>query len=202
MAAALLVAARPELTDLDHQIGDDDHGARVTRGFTAAAAKIAEPDGQKLVMDDDIAGVLRLAATTLISTVGGASGPLYGTALLRAATVVKGIDLGPQEVARLLQAAVTGIEERGQVQPGAKTMVDAWAPAAQAAERAAAAGDDVIAVLAAASSAAEQGAQATVTMVASKGRAALLGPRAVGHMDPGARSSSIVLRAALTAAKG
>jgi dihydroxyacetone kinase-like protein len=144
--------------------------------------------------------VLRLVATTLMSTVGGAAGPLYGTAFLRAAKAAAATDLDASAVVALLEAALDGILTRGAATPGEKTMVDAWAPAVDAAVAAADNGASPAAVLAAAGVAAEAGALATIPLVATKGRASFLGARSAGHLDPGARSSELILRAAAEAA--
>jgi dihydroxyacetone kinase-like protein len=191
--AATVEEHHAELTTLDRAIGDGDHGEGMRRGFTAVLAKLdaATPDTP--------GAVLKLVATTLISTVGGASGPLYGTAFLRAATAVGSADeLDAAAVRAALAAARDGVVQRGKAEPGDKTMVDALTPAVDAAE--AAAGDDVAALLEAAATAAEQGAAATEPLVARKGRASYLGERSAGHRDPGAQSSALLLRALAGAA--
>jgi dihydroxyacetone kinase-like protein len=195
-AATSVAEHREELIDLDRQIGDGDHGANLDRGFTAVLARLDALEQRPVEVGD----VLRLVATTLMSTVGGAAGPLYGTAFLRAAkaSAVPGLDT-PATVA-LLEAALDGIVARGNAAPGEKTMVDAWAPAVDAAVAAADNGASPAGVLAAAAVAAEAGAQATIPLVATKGRASYLGPRSAGHLDPGARSSELILRAAAEAA--
>lgn len=179
------------LTTLDRTIGDGDHGANLRRGFAAVTQKL----------DDDLqtpADVLKLVATTLISTVGGASGPLFGTAFLKGSMAVKDLpELDGDAVAKFIRAAGEGVKARGKAEAGDKTMVDAWLPAADAAEAAAEAGGDAQAVLAAAAEAAENGAAATEPLVARKGRASYLGERAIGHRDPGAESTAFILRAAL-----
>ncbi|TQL04576.1 dihydroxyacetone kinase subunit DhaL [Cellulomonas sp. SLBN-39] len=195
-AAAAVVEHREELVELDRQIGDGDHGENLTRGFTAVVAKLdALPEPPALVGD-----VLRLVATTLMSTVGGASGPLYGTAFLRAAKVTGLPALGPDGVVALLEAGLEGIVARGKAVPGEKTMVDAWAPAVAAAVQAAEEGAPASEVLGSAARAAHDGAQATIPLVATKGRASYLGERSAGHLDPGARSSDLLLAAAALAA--
>ena len=196
-AAATSVAVhRDELIDLDRQIGDGDHGANLDRGFTAVLARLDGLEQRPAQVGD----VLRLVATTLMSTVGGASGPLYGTAFLRAAKVSALPDLDASATVALLEAALDGIVARGNASPGEKTMVDAWAPAVDAAVAAADNGASPAGVLAAAAVAAEAGAHATIPLVATKGRASYLGPRSAGHLDPGARSSELILRAAAEAA--
>ncbi|WP_129336768.1 dihydroxyacetone kinase subunit DhaL [Cellulomonas endophytica] len=196
-AAAQVVAEhRDELVELDRQIGDGDHGENLHRGFTAVLAKLdglTEPPGQ-------VGDVLKLVATTLMSTVGGAAGPLYGTAFLRAAKVTATERLDAAGVVAMLEAALEGIVVRGKASPGEKTMVDAWTPAVHAAVEAADGGAEPAAVLAAAATAAEEGAVATDPLVATKGRASYLGERSAGHRDPGAASSALLLRAAAEAA--
>lgn len=197
LAAQAVKEARDELVELDREIGDGDHGVNLDRGFAAVAAKVEALDAPATVGE-----VLTVVATTLMSSVGGASGPLYGTAFLRAGKVSGLAELGPDAVVALLEGALEGITSRGRASVGEKTMVDAWAPAVEAAVRAAGAGEDPAAVLRAAADAAAQGAASTVPLVASKGRASYLGERSAGHMDPGARSSAILLDAAARAARG
>jgi dihydroxyacetone kinase-like protein len=187
---------REELTELDRQIGDGDHGENLSRGFTAVLARLDALE----VPPADIGELLRLVATTLMSTVGGASGPLYGTAYLRAAKVSGVSQLDSGGVVALLEAALEGIVVRGKAAPGEKTMVDAWTPAVAAAVAAAGSGAAPDRVLADAADAAELGSQATVPLLATKGRASYLGERSIGHLDPGAASSAIILREAARAA--
>ena len=195
-SAQTIAEHREELIELDRQIGDGDHGENLFRGFTAVVAKLdalpAEPA--------DIGEVLRLVATTLMSTVGGAAGPLYGTAYLRAAKATGVTQLDSHGVVALLEAALEGIVARGKATTGEKTMVDAWTPATEAAVTAADGGASPAEVLAAAADAAHEGAQATIPLVATKGRASYLGERSAGHLDPGARSTELILRAAARAA--
>ncbi|ATE57013.1 dihydroxyacetone kinase subunit DhaL [Actinosynnema pretiosum] len=193
--AEVVVAHRNELVRLDREIGDGDHGENLSRGFLAAAEKVARDEPATP------GAVLRLVATTLISTVGGAAGPLYGTALLRAATALgEAAELSGDDVAHALRAALDGVVARGKAQVGDKTMVDALSPAAAAAAGLGGAG--VGEVLAAAAAAAEGGARATVPLVARKGRASYLGERSAGHMDPGARSTALLLGALARVAAG
>lgn len=197
-SAAVIAEHRVELTTLDRAIGDGDHGENLDRGFQAVLAK-----AQDLAAGATPADVFKLVATTLISTVGGAAGPLFGTAFLKAAGAVAGRDdLDAASVVALLTAARDGIVLRGKAEPGDKTMVDAWTPAVDAATAARDDGADPVAVLAAAAEAAENGAVATDPLVAHKGRASYLGERAVGHRDPGAASSALLLRAAADVAAG
>ncbi|MEN5075606.1 dihydroxyacetone kinase subunit DhaL [Isoptericola cucumis] len=195
--AEVVAEAKDELTELDRQIGDGDHGENLHRGFQAVVAKLDEPDAAERT---EVGDVLKLVATTLMSKVGGASGPLYGTAFLRAAKRSARPEVDTSGVVVLLEAALEGVTSRGRAEPGEKTMVDALTPAVEAATAAAAAGQDPVEVLAAAADAAEAGARATVPMVATKGRASYLGERSAGHEDPGARSTAIVLGAARDAA--
>ncbi len=194
VAAALRAAAetvaehRVELTDLDRPIGDADHGENMHRGFTALTA------GLEGAVPETPGAVLKLAATTLISKVGGAAGPLYGTAFLRAATAVgQAAELDAAAVVAALRAGLAGVVARGKAEVGDATMVDALKPAVDAAERAE--GDGVAAVLSAAADAAEEGANSTKPLVARKGRASYLGERSIGHLDPGAWSTALLLRA-------
>jgi dihydroxyacetone kinase-like protein len=183
--AATVAEHRVELIQLDRAIGDGDHGENLDRGFRAvlAAFEASTPDSP--------GAVLKLVATTLISKVGGAAGPLYGTAFLRASNAVKDrTELTVADVVAALTGALEGVVARGKAELGDKTMVDALDPAVRAA-----AGDSVAAVLTAAADAAQHGADATVPLVARKGRASYLGERSAGHMDPGARSTALLLRA-------
>lgn len=195
-SAAVVAEHRVELITLDREIGDGDHGENLDRGFTAVIAKLDElPEGSTP------ADVFKLVATTLISTVGGASGPLVGTAYLKAAGAVNGkVDLDSAALVELLTAARDGVVLRGKAAVGDKTMIDAWTPAVAAASAAAEAGADEKTVLEAAADAASEGAAATEPLVAHKGRASYLGERAIGHRDPGAQSSALILRAAAEAA--
>ncbi len=181
---------RQYLTDLDSAIGDADHGINMDRGFTAVGAKLDAGTAS------DVGTVLKLVASTLISTVGGASGPLYGTAFLRAGTALTGKEaLTLADCVAGLNAAVQGIRDRGKATTGEKTMLDALVPA-QAALAAAEAEELAIpAAFDRAATAAEEGAKATIPLQASKGRASYLGERSIGHQDPGATSSALMLRA-------
>lgn len=195
--AQVVVEHREELIELDRQIGDGDHGENLTRGFTAVVAKLdalEEPPAE-------VGVVLRLVATTLMSTVGGAAGPLYGTAYLRAAKVTGLAELDSGAVVAMLEAGLEGIVVRGKATTGEKTMVDAWSPAVEAAVAAADAGASPAAVLAAAAEAARAGAEATIPLVATKGRASYLGERSAGHQDPGATSTALILDAAAATAE-
>lgn len=188
---------RLELIHLDRDIGDGDHGENMDRGFRAVSTKVAD-----LPSDATPADVLKTVATTLISTVGGASGPLYGTAYLKASMAVKDdSELDGAALVALLTAARDGVVARGKAEVGDKTMVDAWTPAVDAARQAAEEGADEAAILAAAADAAQRGAESTDPLVARKGRASYLGERAIGHRDPGSVSTALLLRAAAEAAE-
>lgn len=196
LSAQAMAEHRVELIELDRAIGDSDHGENMDRGFQAVLDKLAEAPPQTP------GAALKLTAMTLMSKVGGAAGPLYGTAFLRAATSLGNTaEIDPAAWAGALAAARDGIVARGKAESGDKTMVDAWTPAVEAARKAALDGNgDVLAVLVAAAEAAEAGAVATDPMVARKGRASYLGERSAGHRDPGAASSALILRAAVGAA--
>ena len=190
--AEVISTNRAELVRLDREIGDGDHGENMDRGFAAVIEKL---DG--LAADATPADALKLVATTLISTVGGASGPLYGTAFLKASGAVgDAAELDSAAIVALLTAARDGIVLRGKAEVGDKTMIDAWTPAVDAASAAADAGSDPVAVLAAAADAADAGSESTDALVARKGRASYLGERAIGHRDPGSVSTALLLRAA------
>jgi dihydroxyacetone kinase-like protein len=195
-SAEVIAENRGELVRLDREIGDGDHGENLDRGFSAVLAKL---DG--VAADATPGDVLKLVATTLISTVGGASGPLLGTAYLKAAVAAgSASELDGAALVAVLTAARDGVVTRGKAAVGDKTMIDAWTPAVDAAAQAQSGGADPSAILAAAAAAAEQGAVATEPLVAHKGRASYLGERAIGHRDPGAQSSALLLRAAADAA--
>ncbi|MFI5804740.1 dihydroxyacetone kinase subunit DhaL [Streptomyces sp. NPDC051561] len=185
-AAAVEVAA-DRLTELDSAIGDADHGSNLRRGFAAVAAALEkEPPGTP-------GGVLNLAGRQLISTVGGASGPLYGTLLRRTGKALgDGTEVTVAEFARALRAGVDAVAKLGGAVAGDKTMLDALLPAVEALEGAA--DDDAAAAFGAAREAAESGALATVPLQARKGRASYLGARSVGHQDPGATSAALLVR--------
>ena len=194
LSAQAMAEHRVELIELDRAIGDSDHGENMDRGFQAVLEKLAENP------PETPGAALKLTAMALMSKVGGAAGPLYGTAFLRAATTLgDAADVDSSALAAALAAARDGIVARGKAEAGDKTMVDAWTPAVDAAAAAAADGD-TLAVLIAAAEAAEAGAVATDPLVARKGRASYLGERSAGHRDPGAASSALILRAAAGAA--
>ena len=194
LAAAQVAEQRDYLVDLDRAIGDGDHGENMDRGFKAAVEALGQ------AQPASVAEVLKTVAKTLMSTVGGAAGPLYGTAFLRASKAAGDGELDGAGVAAVIAGALNGIQARGKATTGEKPMVDAWTLALEAARAAAEAGSDPVAVLEAAATAAEAGAAATEPMRATKGRASYLGERAIGHLDPGAVSTSLILRAAVRAA--
>jgi dihydroxyacetone kinase-like protein len=190
-AAASLREQRDYLTQLDAAIGDADHGTNMDRGFTAVLAKLEELDGTT-----PPGRVLTTAGSTLVSTVGGASGPLWGTALRRAGRALgDNEDFGPSELVDALDAALVGVVELGAAEEGDKTMVDALAPALRALRERLDGGASLQDALAAASTAGEDGMRATVPMQASKGRASYLGERSIGHQDPGATSTALIIAA-------
>ncbi len=186
--AATFEQHKDELTQLDAAIGDADHGANMARGFTAVKGKLAE------LKDKDIGTIFKTTAMTLISTVGGASGPLYGTFFLQAAGGANGKQaLTHEEVANVFAAGLQGLKSRGKAVVGEKTMIDALEPALEALKPT---GDDNLgAAIDRAVLAAKEGAGSTVPLVAKKGRASYLGERSAGHMDPGAASTVLLLEA-------
>nr|WP_295967709.1 dihydroxyacetone kinase subunit DhaL [uncultured Actinomyces sp.] len=194
LAAADVAEQRDYLVDLDRAIGDGDHGENMDRGFKAALEALGQAEPAS------VAEVLKTVAKTLMSTVGGAAGPLYGTAFLRASKAAGDSELDAAGVAAIIEGALGGIQARGKATTGEKTMVDAWTPALDAARAAAESGADAVATLQAAATAAEAGAAATEPLRATKGRASYLGERSIGHLDPGAVSTSLILRAAARAA--
>lgn len=177
------------LTQLDSPIGDADHGTNMDRGFAAVRNKFPTMTSM------DIATQFKTVGSTLVSTVGGSSGPLYGTAFLRAGGAVTGkTDLQAADVVAMLEAFAGGVVTRGKAQPGEKTMVDALTPALAAAKETLSQGASLAEVTARAATAAAEGAKATIPMLATKGRASYLGERSVGHQDPGATSSALMLK--------
>ena len=195
--ADVLHENRTYLTDLDSAIGDADHGINMDRGFSAVRDKFPT------MATMDISTRLRTVGSTLVSTVGGAGGPLYGTAYLRAAGVATGKqELSSADVVAMLEAFLGGIVARGKAQPGEKTMVDALTPALASARQALDEGATLAQITGRAAAAAEGGAQATIPMLATKGRASYLGERSIGHQDPGATSSWLILRSLAEVCEG
>lgn len=193
--AAIMKENKEYLTQLDSPIGDADHGINMDRGFRKVLEKLPS------VADKDIGNILKTTGMTLISSVGGASGPLYGTFFMRGGMAVDAKEeLTGDDLAAMLQAAVDGVVQRGRAQPGDKTMVDAWLPAMKVLrETLDGDNDNTIAALSQAVVAAEQGMKDTIPMQAKKGRASYLGERSIGHQDPGATSSYLMLKALLDA---
>ena len=190
-SAVALHAQRDYLTQLDAAIGDADHGTNMDRGFSSVVVKVAELDGSV-----PPGKVLVTAGATLVSTVGGASGPLWGTALRRAGRAMgDGETFEGVALAAALDAALEGVVELGAAQPGDKTMVDALEPAVRTLKERLDAGSTDAEALAAARDAAEEGMRSTVPLQARKGRASYLGERSIGHQDPGATSTALILRA-------
>jgi dihydroxyacetone kinase-like protein len=179
------------LTELDSAIGDADHGINMDRGMRAVLGKL---DG---VTGEDVGGLLKTAGMTLVSTVGGAGGPLYGTLFMQMGTANAGkTELSPQDWADALHKGVEGVVMRGKAELGDKTMVDALVPARDAFDAAVAEGAPFDEALKRSAAAAEDGMKATIPLVARKGRASYLGERSAGHQDPGATSSYLLLRTA------
>jgi len=187
--AKALKENREFLSDLDAKIGDNDHGINLDRGFDAVIVKLAE------IPDADIGATLKAVGMALVSTVGGASGPLYGTAFMRLGGVLAGkTELTRDDVLVGLKAAQEGIQTRGKAVEGEKTMLDALIPAIRAFEEGQAAGLDDKALWDAVIKAAQDGVEFTKTIIATKGRASYLGERSIGHQDPGATSMTIMLQ--------
>jgi len=189
--AAAIATDKDALTQLDAQIGDGDHGANMHRGFQAVLAKLPG------VADKDIGSIFKTVGMTLVSTVGGAGGPLYGTFFMQLGTATSGkMEMTLADWSAALQAGVDGVVMRGKANPGDKTMVDALLPAAAALKVAAANGAALPSALRMAEQAGREGMVATIPLVARKGRASYLGERSAGHQDPGATSSYLLLRTA------
>jgi dihydroxyacetone kinase-like protein len=187
----VVAANRDYLTQLDSAIGDADHGINMDRGFGAVIGKLPGVAG------NDIGKILNTVGMTLVSTVGGAGGPLYGTFFMKAGLTLSGkdeFDLASWLAA--LDAAIAGVQQRGKATPGEKTMLDALVPARDALRAAIDAGQEQGDALRASAAAAEQGMKATIPMLATKGRASYLGERSIGHQDPGATSSYLMLKCA------
>ena len=176
------------LTELDNAIGDGDHGINLARGFAAVEQKLPTLAGK------DLGAILKGVGMALVSNVGGASGPLYGTAFMKAGGALKGeTEADDEKFVAAFEAAVEGIKMRGKAHEGEKTMLDAQCPALKALKESLAAGKDIKAAMADAVEAAKTGVAYTKTIIATKGRASYLGERSIGHEDPGAVSSLMML---------
>jgi len=190
--ARVLEENKDYLTELDAAIGDADHGINMNRGFQKVKQQLTS------LGDLDIATILKTVSMTLISATGGARGPLYGTFFLRASMAAKGkSQLDSQDAIALLQAGLDGVVQRGKAQLGDKTMVDALTPAVNNFKAAISANNDLLEALKTAVNGAEEGMKGTIPLVAKKGRASYLGDRSVGHQDPGATSSYLLLKSLL-----
>jgi len=190
--AAEVSANKEQLTQLDAAVGDGDHGINMDRGMSAVVAKVDAASDEQ-----DIGALLKTVGMTLVSTVGGAGGPLYGTLFLQMGTAVSGKDeLGPDDWAAALEAGIAGVQARGKAESGDKTMIDALIPGRDALKSALAEGASFEDALRQSADAAGQGMRDTVPLVARKGRASYLGERSAGHQDPGATSSHLLLEAA------
>ena len=204
--AAVVAEKREELTELDAAIGDADHGSNMDRGMQAVVGKLDALDARGEAGEPaepapgGIGALLKTVGMTLVSTVGGAAGPLYGTLFLDMGKAAGGAaELSVAQWAAAVEAGVRGVQARGKAELGDKTMIDALAPAAEALNAAAASGLSLADALQLAAVAAEQGMKATIPLVARKGRASYLGERSAGHQDPGATSSWLLMQAAAAA---
>jgi len=182
-------AQRDYLTRLDAAIGDADHGINMDRGFKKVVEKLNSTEGK------DIGVILRETGMALISSVGGASGPLYGTFFIKAGMLASGQEnLNGEEFSSILKAGVNAVMERGRAQAGDKTMVDALLPAIEELEHALKERVDLVEALKRAVASAEEGVKNTIPMIARKGRASYMGSRSIGHQDPGATSAFLLLK--------
>ncbi len=190
--ATVIEQNKDYLTELDAAIGDADHGINMERGFKKVMIQLPS------VADKDIGSILKTVSMTLISSVGGASGPLYGTLFLRAGAAVAGKqELTDEDMVGLLQAALDGVLQRGKAQPGDKTMVDVLSPAVATFQQSVGEGKATLEAMQQTVAAAHQGMKDTTPMLAKKGRASYLGERSIGHQDPGATSSYLMLKSLL-----
>ena len=191
-----IIANKDFLTELDREIGDSDHGINMARGFHAVLEKV-DPEAS------DIGAVLKKAGMTLLSTVGGASGPLYGTAYMEAGKVLAGkSELTAEDMKSVFTAAIAGIQKRGKAVRGEKTMLDAIIPASETFAQRVSEGADIVSALDSACESAREGVEFTETIIATKGRASYLGERSIGHQDPGATSATLMLEAVRDFLKG
>lgn len=190
--AKKIEAEKDFLTELDNEIGDGDHGINLARGFKSVKEKLPT------FADKDIGAILKGVGTQLVSTVGGASGPLYGTAFMKAGNVCKGkMELTDAEFVAALEAAINGVKMRGKAVEGEKTMLDSLCPAYKALKDGIDGGKNLIDAMTEAVDAAAKGVEYTKTIIATKGRASYLKERSLGHQDPGATSSLFMLQTAL-----
>jgi len=185
-----LVTAQDRLTELDAAIGDGDHGLNMRRGFDKVVEKLPT------VADKDVGTILKAAGMTLLSSVGGASGPLYGTFLMRAAAEAgAAVEIDETRLVAAFEAGLAGVVQRGRAELGEKTMCDVWRPAIEALKSALTAGETIERALAITAERAASATEETAPMIARKGRASYLGERSVGHVDPGAASSALLIKA-------
>lgn len=188
--AVVLSENKAYLTELDSPIGDADHGTNMARGFSKVIEKLPT------VADTDIGNILKTTGMMLMSSVGGASGPLYGTFFMRSGMAVAAKEeLSNEDLILLIQSGVDGVVQRGRAQLQDKTMIDAWFPTVEALKASIENGDDTLAALNKAVEAAEQGMKGTIPLQARKGRASYLGERSIGHQDPGATSTFMIVTA-------
>ena len=186
-----IIANKDFLTELDREIGDSDHGINMARGFNAVMEKLS-PD------ENDIGAALKKTGMTLLSKVGGASGPLYGTAYMEAGKVTAGkTEINVEDLKAVFEAAIAGIQKRGKAVKGEKTMLDALIPATEKYSQKISEGSDIVSALDEACKATREGVEYTKTIIATKGRASYLGERSIGHQDPGATSMALTLEAIL-----
>lgn len=184
-----IITNKDYLTELDREIGDSDHGINMARGFKAVLEKVSQDES-------DIGAALKKAGMTLLSTVGGASGPLYGTAYMESGKILAGkTEIDSQDMKAVFEASIAGIQKRGKAVRGEKTMLDAIIPASETYAKKISEGADMIHALDAAIESAHEGIEYTKTIIATKGRASYLGERSIGHQDPGATSATLMLEA-------
>lgn len=190
--AERIEAEKDYLTELDNEIADGDHGVNMAKGFNAVVAKLASMEGK------DIGSLLKTTGMTLVSTVGGSAGPLYGTAFMKAGAALRDkAEMTGADLVAAMEAAIGGIKMRGKATVGEKTMLDAICPAYDAIKASVDAGEDIKTALAKGVEAAKAGVEYTKTIKATKGRASYIGERSIGHQDPGATSSLYLMEAML-----
>ena len=191
-----IITNKDYLTELDREIGDSDHGINMARGFKAVLEKVSQDES-------DIGAALKKAGMTLLSTVGGASGPLYGTAYMESGKILAGkTEIDSQDMKAVFEASIAGIQKRGKAVRGEKTMLDAIIPASEKYSQKISEGADMIHALESAIESAHEGVEYTKTIIATKGRASYLGERSIGHQDPGATSATLMLEAICDYLKG